>query len=156
MMKNKQQDIKTLDGMGDWSAMRNWELQNHIASYFEKFANSIDHVYHNQHFSHYNNAKCHRCNAAAFPATWFQWHNIAFDMVCCTGWKGGESICHPEIILYFNGWGRVQRATLSQLLDWFPPSWCDLSALMMMNRVLKGYLPCIWDLRQGQYIQLLI
>jgi len=72
MMKNQPQDIKTLDGLGEWCAMRNWKLQNPIASCFEKFTDPVDHVYHDQYFSHHNDAKYSRYNTAAFPMTSFQ------------------------------------------------------------------------------------
>jgi len=48
IMKNLQPEIKTLDDLAEWCAMPKWELQNHIAWCFKRYADYTDYLDHDQ------------------------------------------------------------------------------------------------------------
>jgi len=61
------------------------------------------------------------------------------------------------MIQCFNsGWGRVQIATLSWLLNRFPHVWIVISSSRMLNQWLKDFLPLFRCLQHGWYVSLLV
>jgi len=85
MMKNPRPEIKTLDDLATWCAMRKGELQNHLAWCFTRFADFTDYVDHDQCLSRLNNAKYIRYNALPIPAMPVPCDKQAVHMVHCTG-----------------------------------------------------------------------
>ena len=85
MTKNLQPEIKTLDDLAEWCAMRKGEVQNHNASCFKRFANYTDYVDHNHDSTHFNNANHTWYNTVAVPETSFQCDEQAVHIFCCTG-----------------------------------------------------------------------
>jgi len=103
MMNNLRPEIKTLDDLAEWCAMRNGEPQNHIAWCFKRFADFTDYVDHDQYFSRLNDAKFILYNAVVIPVTSFQCHEQAFPMVCCTGsirWRKRKPPRNDTVLLW--------------------------------------------------------
>jgi len=79
------------------------ELQNHIAWYFNRFADFRDDVDHDLDFSHLNNAKYILYNAVAIPVTCFQCDEQAVYMVRCTGstrWRKHKAPKNDTVLLW--------------------------------------------------------
>jgi hypothetical protein len=85
MMKIPRTEIRTLDDLAEWRAMSKGELQNPIASFFNRYANFIYYVDHDQYFRGPNDAEYIRYNTVAHPVTSVQYDQQAIHMVCCTG-----------------------------------------------------------------------
>lgn len=83
--KTLQQAIKTLDKLAKWSAMPKWELQNHIAWWFDRSADFSDYIDHIQYSSYLNNAKFIWFNTVAIVVMTFECNEQAVQTVCCTG-----------------------------------------------------------------------
>jgi len=155
-MKSPSPEIKSLDNLAMRRAMPEGELQNHIAWWFRKFVNITDYIDHNYisviSIMQGTYSKCH----------WWFWqclfnaNSMQFIKLITPDPPGGECRSHHEMIQFICGWGRVQIATESGLLDAFLHVWSVVSLLRMPNQLLQGFLQWFTHLKQGWYVRLLV
>jgi hypothetical protein len=102
MKKNPQQEIKTIDDLAKWCAMRKGELQNHIGWCIKRFADFTDHVDQDQYFRLFNDGKYIQDNVVPIPETSWLCDKQAVYIVCYTGstrWRKHKPQRNDPVIL---------------------------------------------------------
>jgi len=119
LMKNLQPKIKTLDKMAVWCALRNGELQNHIAWCLKIFTNFTDYVNHHHYFSHLNEANIMWYNPLQVKVPSFDYDEQADDMswyARSTRWRNHVLATYKQ---WFSGCRQVWISMFTQLQDRF-------------------------------------